>query len=237
METENNILSNYNNKIPLKIFQTWETKTLPKYMKNVTDTIRRCNPEFEYFLYDDKDCENFIKNNYSNDVLSAFNTLIPGAYKADLWRYCILYFYGGIYVDIKFKPINNYKFINIINQEYYVNDVEKSLNGIYNGLIISKQRNIKLFQCIEQIVSNTKLKFYGETFLHVTGPKLFDKFFTNEEKKNNIMKLYIINDKHNIIMNKSIILSEYTEYRDEQRKGNSKEHYGSLWNKRNIYMN
>ena len=104
MEIENSVLSNYN-KIPLKIFQTWETKSLPKYMKNVSDTIRKCNPEFEYFLYDDKDCEKFIEKNYPFDVLTAFNTLIPGAYKADLWRYCILYFYGGIYIDIKFKPL------------------------------------------------------------------------------------------------------------------------------------
>lgn len=235
MEIENSVLSNYN-KIPLKIFQTWETKSLPKYMKNVSDTIRKCNPEFEYFLYDDKDCEKFIEKNYPFDVLTAFNTLIPGAYKADLWRYCILYFYGGIYIDIKFKPNNNYKFINLINKEYYVKDVKESFDGIYNGFIISKQRNIKLFKCIEQIVSNTKLKFYGESYLHVTGPKLFDQFFTNEEKKTMEMQLTIIKDKHNIFMGKNIILSEYPEYRQEQKKKSSKGHYASLWIKRNIYM-
>jgi mannosyltransferase OCH1-like enzyme len=236
MEKEYNIISNYN-KIPLKIFQTWETKKLPTYMKNVTDTIRRCNPEFEYFLYDDKDCEKFIEKNYSFDVLNAFNTLIPGAYKADLWRYCILYFYGGIYVDIKFKPINNYKFINLINKEYYVKDIKESFGGIYNGLIVSKQRNIKLLKCIDQIVSNTKLKFYGKSYLHVTGPKLFDQYFTDDEKNELEMQLVIIKDKHNILLEKNIILCEYKEYREEQIKMNKKGHYASLWNKRNIYMN
>ena len=62
MEIENSILNNYN-KIPLKIFQTWETKTLPKNMIITTEKIRNCNPEFEYFLYDDNECENFIKKN------------------------------------------------------------------------------------------------------------------------------------------------------------------------------
>ena len=235
MEKENNILSNYN-KIPLKIFQTWETKILPKNMKLATESLIKCNPEFEYFLYDDKDCETFIKNNYSNDVLNAYNILIPGAYKADLWRYCILYFYGGIYADIKFKSNNNFKFINLINEEYYVKDIEASFNGIYNGLIISKQRNIKLLQCIEQIVSNTKLKFYGDSYLHVTGPKLFDQFFTNDEKKNLVLKLHIIKDKHNIFFKGDIILTEYIEYRNEQNKMSKKGHYASLWIKRNIYM-
>ena len=235
MEKENYILHNYD-KIPLKIFQTWETKNLPKNMKLASESLRKCNPEFEYYLYDDKDCETFIKNNYSFEVLNAFNTLIPGAYKADLWRYCILYFYGGIYVDIKFKSNNKFKFIDLINKDYYVKDIKASFNGIYNGLIISKQRNDKLLECIEQIVSNTKLKFYGDSYLHVTGPKLFDQFFSNDEKKNLVLQLRIINDKHNICFGKDIILSEYKEYRDEQRKTNSKGHYASLWIKRNIYM-
>ena len=53
----------------------------------------------------------FIKNNYPVDVLEAFNKLIPGAYKADLWRYCVLYKLGGIYLDIKYSCVNNFKLI------------------------------------------------------------------------------------------------------------------------------
>ena len=34
-----------------------------------------------------KDQEEFIKNNYSSDILYAYDNLIPGAYKADLFRY------------------------------------------------------------------------------------------------------------------------------------------------------
>ena len=56
--------------------------------------------ELEYFLYDDDECSQYIKTNFSSDVLTSYNTLIPGAYRADLWRYCILYKYGGIYLDI-----------------------------------------------------------------------------------------------------------------------------------------
>jgi len=80
------------NKVPLKIFQTWYTKKLPKDMEKAVNNIKKTNPEFEHYLFDDEDCHTFIKNNYSKDILDAFEKLIPGAYKADLWRYCVLYF-------------------------------------------------------------------------------------------------------------------------------------------------
>ena len=77
--------------IPLKIFQTWSTKNLPIHMKKNCYTLQKQNPQFEYYLYDDEDCYDFIKTNFGPDVLNAYETLIPGAYKADLWRYCVLY--------------------------------------------------------------------------------------------------------------------------------------------------
>ena len=36
-----------------------------------------------------------------------FKDLKIGAHKADFFRYCILYIYGGIYIDIKIFPQNN----------------------------------------------------------------------------------------------------------------------------------
>ena len=86
---KNKLVSEYNIQIPANIFQTWESKRLPKLMYNAVKKIRRFNPRFNYHLYDDNECREFIKNNFDNEVLNAYDTLIPGAYKADLWRYCI----------------------------------------------------------------------------------------------------------------------------------------------------
>ena len=108
--------------IPLHIYQTWHTKNLPTKMgENVKNLIKK-NPEFEYHLYDDYDCRDFIKKNFDKDVLNAFDTLIPGAYKADLWRYCILYKKGGIYLDIKYRCEDDFKLIELTDKEYFVLD-------------------------------------------------------------------------------------------------------------------
>lgn len=108
--------------IPLNIYQTWHTKKLPPKMKECVEKLKKDNPEFEHHLYDDKMCRKYIKDNYSNDVLNAFDKLIPGAYKADLWRYCILYKEGGIYMDIKFKCVKGFKLIKLTHKEHFVLD-------------------------------------------------------------------------------------------------------------------
>ena len=33
-------------------------------------------------------------------VRQAYDSLIPGAFKADLFRYCVLLIYGGVYADV-----------------------------------------------------------------------------------------------------------------------------------------
>jgi len=108
--------------IPLDIYQTWHTKNLPTKMGENVKNLKYKNPEFEYHLYDDYECRDFIKKNFDKEVLNAFDTLIPGAYKADLWRYCILYKNGGVYLDIKFKCEDNFKLIELTDKEYFVLD-------------------------------------------------------------------------------------------------------------------
>jgi mannosyltransferase OCH1-like enzyme len=108
--------------IPLDIYQTWHTTKLPPKMSENVNNLKNKNPEFKHHLYDDNDCREFIEKNYDKDVLHAFDSLIPGAYKADLWRYCILYKNGGIYLDIKFNCEDNFKLIELTDKEYFVLD-------------------------------------------------------------------------------------------------------------------
>lgn len=107
-------------KIPLDIYQTWHTKELPPKMQECVDLLKKENSEFTHHLYDDNDCHEFIRTNFDKDVLYAYEKLIPIAFKADLFRYCILYKKGGIYIDIKYKTINGFKLINLTDKNYYV---------------------------------------------------------------------------------------------------------------------
>lgn len=119
--------------IPLNIFQTWHTKDLPPKMRECVDKLKRINPEFKHYLYDENECREFIKKNFDSDVLGAFDGLIPLSYKSDLWRFCVLYKLGGIYLDIKFEPVDGFKFIELVDKEYVVLDRPYSDNSSLNN--------------------------------------------------------------------------------------------------------
>jgi mannosyltransferase OCH1-like enzyme len=225
----------YNPVIPLNIYQTWHTKNLPEKMMDVTRKIILNNPSFTYYLYDDNECRNFIKENFENSVLNAFDSLVPGAYKADLWRYCILYKNGGIYLDIKYEPVNGFKFINMTEKEHWVLDHDK--NGIYNALMVCKPNNKILLKAIYNIVENVKNKFYGISALEPTGPLLLSKYFSLLDKLKFDMyhDLYETITNRFIIFNGHIIFKSYNSYLTEHNNNKKVEHYGILWNNRKIY--
>ena len=77
----------------------------PKMYECIHDnlTFNRVGVDCIHYLFHDQDCRAFIESEYPPDVLMAYDRLIPTAFKADLWRYCILYKYGGAYLDVKYK--------------------------------------------------------------------------------------------------------------------------------------
>jgi mannosyltransferase OCH1-like enzyme len=135
-------------KIPLNIYQTWHTKELPPNLLKYNNILKKNNPEFTFYLYDENECREFIKKHFNKNVLDAYDKLIPYAYKADLWRYCILYINGGIYLDIKYYTINNFKLLTLTDKEYFVKDRPAERQAIYNALIVSAAGNKILLDCI-----------------------------------------------------------------------------------------
>ena len=228
---------NYESIIPLNIYQTWHTKKLPEKMFETINLIKNLNPRFNYQLFDDNDCMEFIKNNFESNVFQAFSSLIPGAYKADLWRYCILYKNGGIYLDIKYRPLNNFRFITMTEKEHWVLDADNFC--VYNALMVCKPGNEILLKSINKIIENVKNKYYGTSFLEPTGPKLLADFFSDEEKKNFDMKHYEINNNNNskiISYNNYTVLKSYNGHINDRIKYSKTKHYSDLWNQGKIYL-
>jgi len=223
----------YNTIIPQTIYQTWHSKVLPPLMFNAISKIKKYNPNFNYFLFDDNDCREFIKKHFKPDVLHAYDSLIPGAYKADLWRYCILFINGGIYLDIKYAPLNGFRFINLCESEHLVLDADGA--GIYNALMVCKAGNQILFKAIRQIVENVKNKYYGSCMLSPTGPKLLPNFVSLNDPIVDLTHTYTdINNK--FINYKGIpIIKSYYGHDVEKRQSSIKPYYAIAWNQRNIY--
>jgi mannosyltransferase OCH1-like enzyme len=227
----------YNSIIPLKIFQTWYTKDLPPKMRERVELLKSQNPKFDHFLFDDNDCANFIKNNFDEDVLFAYDNLIPGAYKADLWRLCVLYVYGGIYMDIKLSCVNGFKLIELTESNHFIKDRPLPLS-IFNSMMICQKGHPFLLMSINKIVNNVKTKYYGLTPLDPTGPVMLGNLILNNKLLLNIDMFHYTKGGYIVYKNRFIISTEYPEYNNERKSTynsiNTKR-YDALWFERNIY--
>ena len=224
-------------KIPKYVFQTWKNKLLTNEMKNNILNIRNQHKDFTFFLYDDEMCIDFLIKHYNKDVVDAFNSLIPGPFKADLWRYCVLYKYGGVYMDIKLNCINGFNLNTIIHEECYPKDIFRKQHGIWQGFLICKPNNMILKTCIDCICLHVKYRFYGNTFLSVTGPHLMFNILVKYNKQdlynNSKMKLVRKNKILYLYYNNKPVINFYKEWYSD--RGLSGTRYGTLWDKRDIY--
>jgi mannosyltransferase OCH1-like enzyme len=234
--------------VPSYFFQIWinDENAIPELIRNNFENIARENPDFECKIYDKNDCIQFLEHHFDEDVRDAYKKIIPGAFKADLMRYCILYEKGGIYLDAKMRPINGFKLVDVTDKEYFVRDFNNTGGGIWNGFMVCKPGNNKLLNAIKEIVRNVNEKYYGESSLEPTGPLLLKKMFTEDEIKKlefdftidpnspDLSKAILIVSREPDNYEKAILIKDETLV-TEQSKHRNEKNYGDLWSEQNIY--
>ena len=194
-------------KIPKIIHQTWEYKydELNEDMKIYVDSWKTHNSNYEHILYDKNDRISFIRENFDDNVLNTYNKLKPGAFKCDLWRYCILYIYGGYYVDLDTLCLDSLDKLPSSNFLCSI-DISWDENGSYqlaNGFIGSNKGNPILKLCIDYIVDivmNDSIKIILP--IDISGPGCLgicmNRYLRNTEKS--IFTQYGFTDNNNIFL-------------------------------------
>ena len=92
--------------IPKKLHFIYTRKSLPlpeKYEKNIKEWQRLC-PDWEVHLYTDEEIQN-IFNLHFPEYVEELPKIPIGAMVADVFRYAVIYLYGGMYNDIDTVPL------------------------------------------------------------------------------------------------------------------------------------
>lgn len=157
--------------IPKNIFQTHYTKNLPESVLNLISNMKILNKGYNHFLFDDEDIKDFIKDSFGGDVYKSLMMLSSGTAKADLWRYCVLYKHGGIYLDVDaeiYKSLEQLLMDNksgVLSRERNKNIfVQWCLMFNSNHPILEKSIEI----CVENIISRKT-----NDIIKLTGPLVF----------------------------------------------------------------
>ena len=147
------------NKIPKIIHQTFKTQFASSRMIEATNSWGKISPNWEYYFYDDNDCIEFIKNYFSRETLLTFLSFLPGAFKADLFRLCILYIKGGVYADADTISLTDLdKVINDDLELLIVRDDPMAKKWLWNGFIACTPKHPAIKIAIDKIIQNYKTK-------------------------------------------------------------------------------
>ena len=95
--------------IPKIIHLIWMgKKTIPDVNLYCANLIKETNPDFDYILWKDDDVDKVMKNDFP-EYYDKFNELPRMIMKIDMFRYFLMYKYGGLYADmdyLMFKPFD-----------------------------------------------------------------------------------------------------------------------------------
>lgn len=160
---------------------------------------------YKIFFYDDAACDSFIKNNFSEKVYKAYTRLPLSVMKSDLWRYCVIYKYGGIYTDADAECR--------INPDIFTSPKTLLVCGPESDGVhlcqwcFAAPKNSPIMRSIidlsvERILNIPKIK--GEHVVHyLTGPLCFtegiEKYLENKSKKTFLNKLQYKKYRSNIM--------------------------------------
>ena len=87
--------------IPRLVHQTWYEPLTPEKYPNMSRLQQSWKQSgWKHTFYDDAAAAKFLETHFPPPVLEAYHAIQPGAFKADLFRYCCLLIQGGVYADM-----------------------------------------------------------------------------------------------------------------------------------------
>jgi mannosyltransferase OCH1-like enzyme len=152
-----------------------------------SERIRKVVGIENYRLWNTESVSNFLGNCYSRSVLSAFEQLKPFALRADLARYCILNYYGGIYLDLsihKLRHFNSNSFDMVIFRDLNSNQTSWK---VANNFFYSKPNSLVLTDAIGECVRNINNQYYGLDPHSPTGPNVLGRSVAKYGEELNIL--------------------------------------------------
>jgi hypothetical protein len=151
--------------VPRVIHQTWfEPVSKEKYpnMSRLIESFHQSGWDYEF--YDDDKAAQFISAHFPPEVRQAYDAIIPGAFKADLFRYCVLLIRGGVYADMDILLESNLDRaippdVGFLTAQDSPGETIGHRSCLWNGLMAAAPGHPFLAQTIQNVVNNVRNRF------------------------------------------------------------------------------
>ena len=233
--------------IPAIMYKQGETDTVPPEIVELYRTIESDNPGYRVVYFSDKTRRAFIANHLETQfpgLINAYDRIVPGAYRADLFRYCVLYAKGGLYGDFSQQYLVPLDTLVDRHQDELVMALDALiplypfhiLTGFQNSFLASRPGHLFWKRCIHQIMKNVRTEYYGSGPLEPTGPILLKNVIDAHPEIQYRMDigLFFRGDPHfqRLGTYEKVIRHKSPGHYSLMRSG---EHYANLWHRGEVY--
>jgi mannosyltransferase OCH1-like enzyme len=150
-----------------------------KYLTNL-ETFKKLNPDWDIFFWDNNKIDQLLLSHFSN-YREKFWKLKRVIIKCDVARFMVLYFYGGIYIDLDFyciKPLNELlEFDILIFRE--IPEHEYRGGQLLNGFVGMTPFRKDCLEWINRMFDNLNSESSATDIfvMDTTGPRAMYEFF------------------------------------------------------------
>ena len=165
---------------------------IPKYKDNVKATQEFCKTnDIEYKLWGLKECEKLVYQEFPEyiDLWKNFRYEIQ---RVDFIRYCILYQFGGLYIDCDIRPVKNLELVfkDKLFFVHWSNDEKKlpynAVMGAYQGQELFLDI---LKECERSYLEKSKMEIYdtwkGRFIFQTTGHHMLERVMKKQKMNKN----------------------------------------------------
>eukprot|EP00899_Mesostigma_viride_P019322 jgi/Mesvir1/27391/Mv07194-RA.2 len=248
--------------IPHTLHRTFAKRNVTQRFREVLDKAGEVDPTLEFTFADDAAAEGFVASHCGEKVAWAFRMLVPGAYKADVYRLCVLYAEGGYYADIGTQlkaPVNSF----VPAKAKFVVPMDPGIppgRGLWNGFLGSTPKHPILARTMNAIVEHVENCWYKDKdsfdgALGVTGPELLARVFFSlygvlpiapmwnattgvlllpaEKAENKTIYIYDLEKEREVLQDK--FPGQTEEFKQMGYMVRGAEHYSSMWPHKQVY--
>jgi hypothetical protein len=131
-------------------------------MSLMTESFRQSGWQYEF--YDDDRAAQFLQTHFPPAVFEAYDALLPGAFKADLFRYCVLLIMGGLYADTDVMLESNLDklippSVGFMTPEDIPGMTVGHAHCLWNGFLAAAPGHPFLAQTIQNVVNHVRNRY------------------------------------------------------------------------------
>jgi mannosyltransferase OCH1-like enzyme len=169
----------------------------PEFKEFVDVTKNFCAEHgYRYKMWSKQDCNELIEQEFP-EYKKLWDDFRMDIQRCDFIRYCIIYKYGGLYLDCDVKPIANLDRIFETDQ-YFVHWNDDKKKKPYNAIMFGKKKNPLFLEIIKEsnrsFYEKVNIKIYetwtGRFVFQTTGHTMLERVFKN----NHVQKTTCIHD-------------------------------------------